>query len=1359
MRRLTALLLFLGYLMLASVSAQNAFPVRFSWGTTYFPDNYQAIRQNPEISPGEVVNGSYFRYLQCTEIPTGREREALESAGVQFISYIHFGVYLVALPEFFDYNKLEVIHVRSVVPVHPDWKLAASLREEPYGDWAVHGNMVDINIQLYPAIRIEDGAAWCQEQGMIVLQTGNQNGYLAIRLPKAQIASAAALPFVRYLELAPPPSQPDDDRGRAIHQSSLLDPDHPLGTKYNGAGVNVLVRDDGRAGPHIDFKGRSFNRANNNDAVDHADQVGGVVGGAGNRNPQIRGMATGANIYFIDYTVNFQDETLPLFLDEQVTITNTSYSNGCNEGYTLAAQTVDQQLFDHPTLMHVFSAGNSGTENCDYGAGAGWGNITGGHKMAKNALAVASVDANLELSYFSSKGPAHDGRLKPEIAGQGSSVDMPVSNNSYTNSGGTSYSAPAIAGCMAQLTQAYKTFNSGAQPTAALLKTALLNTATDIGNPGPDFKFGWGQVDAYRALRLLETDRWTEGQAEQNKTSAHTLALPGGIRQAKIMIYWTDPPADENAAKALINDLDLTVTAPDGTVYLPWKLDPTPDAAILNMPAGKGRDSLNNAEQVVINDPAAGNYTVTVNGFEVPFGPQPFLIAWEYLTDDIKLTWPAGGEALAPGEIARLQWDAFGTSPGFTLRYSTDNAQTWIPINIVTGEKRFYNWTVPNIINGQIRLSILRSNKQDTSDYPLTISPVPTGLKVEKVCPDSMTVAWNRVNDTLHYDVYLLGDKYMEIAGTVADTFFTFPIQNPGIEQWLSVRASHPGGLAGRRALAIPWAGGLKNCTQPDDVALDQLLLPPQLPAVSCGPIQDTVKIRLTNQGLNPISGATIYYQLNNEPETGEPLPDILPGSTLEYTFQKLLLITQNGPADLKVWSSYNAEDAPFNDTLRISFPVFVEPVDTFFAETFESPVFPPEGWRLENPDEEVTWVRNTFDITGADGQNTRATFLNCYNYPSSGERDYLYLPPVDLSKLTDPGLVFDLSHAMYDAGFSENLQVEVFPGCDLSAPPSVIWAKSDPALSTAPLVSGSFIPGAAADWRREGASLAQFAGQTVLIRFVITNDFGNNLYLDNIGIAEYRPPVAVMNQLPDSICRVSDTLVFSAIPAGPTAAYAWQFGTGAVPAATATGPGPHQVSYLTPGNKNIRLIVTESAISDTASRLLTVISPALANFTYTTNGPAVTFTNSSQNGLSYLWDFGDGSTSTEKNPVHTYALPGEYTVTLSAANACNATPSEKSQTFTLVFVGTKDLPEFSNIQVLPNPSEGDFRVEMNTATATAVQLRLFDAQGRWIKTVKTNVAVGKSAVAFDGLNLPKGNYQIQVQTESGVQVLRLFIL
>lgn len=1358
MQRLTVLLFCLGYLMLITASAQNALPVRFAWGTTYFPDNFQAIRQNPDISPAEVVNGYYHRYIQCTAIPNSRERKALESEGIQFLSYIHFGVYLVAIPRFFDLNKLTSIRVRSMLPVEPEWKLAANLREEPYGDWAVHGNRVDLNIQLYPTVRIEEGAAWCREQGILVRQAGNQNGFLAVQIPKDRIRAAAGWPFVRALELAPPPAQPDDDRGRAMHGSSLLDTDHPLGKKYNGAGVNVLVRDDGQAGPHIDFKGRLFNKTENDDAVDHADQVGGVVGGAGNLNPQFRGMATGANIYFIDYTPDFQDETLPHFFNDNVTITNTSYSNGCNLGYTLAAQTVDQQIFNHPTLLHVFSAGNSGTENCNYGAGSGWGNITGGHKVAKNAITVASVDANLELSYFSSKGPASDGRLKPEIAGLGSSVNMPISNNSYNNSGGTSYSAPAIAGCLAQLTQAYKAFNNGAQPSSALLKTALLNTATDIGNTGPDYKFGWGQIDAYGALQLLESKRWLEDQAEQGKISTHNLTIPAGVRQARIMIYWADPPADVNAAKALINDLDLTVVAPDGTVMLPWKLNPTPNAAILNSPAGKGRDSLNNAEQVVINDPAAGNYSIKINGFEVPLGPQPYLIAWEYLTDEIKLTWPNGGESLVPGETARLQWDALGTTPGFTLRYSTDNAKTWIPINIVTGEKRFYNWIVPNIISSQVRLSILRSNKQDTTDYPLSIAPVPTGIKVEKVCPDSMTVSWKRVNDTLSYDVYLLGAKYMELGGTTSDTTFTLPILNAGAEQWVSVRASHPDGLAGRRALAVSWPGGLKQCTQPDDVALEALLSPLPVATIACSPVSHLVKVRLTNQGLNPISGAVMHYRLNNEPVVGEPLPDIQPGTELIYTFQTGLTLAQNGVANLQVWSSYAAEDALFNDTLRISFPVFVEPVDTFFAETFQSPVFPPEGWKIENPDAGYTWVRTNFDITGANGQATRAALLSCFNYDKSGAMDYLYLPPVRLGQMTDQGLIFDLAHAQYTTNMSENLRVEVFPDCNLNATPIVIWSKSDPALTTAPLSSGSFIPDSTIDWRREGASLSAFAGQTVIIRFVLTNDYGNNLYLDNIGIVGYSPPEAFINPAPDTVCRFTETVEFSAIPSGSSSNYSWQFGAGASPGSSATGPGPHLISYLIPGVKNVRLIVTEFGLADTASRTLTVISPAVANFAYQANGPVVAFTNTSQGGVNYMWNFGDDSTSTETNPVHTYALPGTYTVTLTALNECNASPSEKSQTFTLIFIGTKDLSEFSAVRLLPNPTESDFRVEIDAKAFTNAQLMLFDVQGRLIKDIKTDITPGKNLVPFEALNLSKGIYRLQIQTESGVRVFSVSV-
>ena len=138
------------------------------------------MRHNPEIKPEELVNEYYFRYLQCIQIPTGQERQSLESAGVQFISYIHYGVYLVALPRFFDLNKLETIHVRSIRPVEPAWKLAPSLREEPYGAWAVHGDLVDVDIQLYPTLQIRDGATRCRELGIVVRAEGNQNGYLGV---------------------------------------------------------------------------------------------------------------------------------------------------------------------------------------------------------------------------------------------------------------------------------------------------------------------------------------------------------------------------------------------------------------------------------------------------------------------------------------------------------------------------------------------------------------------------------------------------------------------------------------------------------------------------------------------------------------------------------------------------------------------------------------------------------------------------------------------------------------------------------------------------------------------------------------------------------------------------------------------------------------------------------------------------------------------------------------------------------------------------------------------------------------------------------------------------------------------------
>jgi subtilisin family serine protease len=259
----------------------------------------------------------------------------------------------------------------------------------------------------------------------------------------------------------------------------------------------------------------------------HGDAVSGILGGAGNLNPYMRGMAPGATLYTVDYDNGFQDITLSLHQIDSVTITNTSYSDGCNTGYTLASQTVDKQMYDNATLFHVFSGGNSnGLSDCGYGAGNQWANVTGGHKMAKNAIAVANLDQFGVIDPESSRGPAHDGRIKPEIAANGTNQMSTDDNNVYLQFGGTSGAAPGVAGCLVQLTHAYKSMHNGDIPEAALLKAVVLNSANDLGNTGPDFIYGFGHINARKALSILENNQYIAAAVAQGATNAPSRCLP-----------------------------------------------------------------------------------------------------------------------------------------------------------------------------------------------------------------------------------------------------------------------------------------------------------------------------------------------------------------------------------------------------------------------------------------------------------------------------------------------------------------------------------------------------------------------------------------------------------------------------------------------------------------------------------------------------------------------------------------------------------------------------------------------------------------------------------------------------------------
>ena len=289
-------------LMTVPAFSQQQYPVRFAWGTEYFPENFTPGFQ---LVPGpeEVVNGYYVRYIQCHKLPDATERAVLENAGVKFLGYVPFGAYLVALPHDLDLQLLDRLAVRSVVPVKPAWKMARNLLQPPYGAWAVHGDQIDLNLQVYGHLTIREGADLCRKNGLTVLMEGRYNGFLKVRLPRQKLEEVASLPFLRFLELVPEPGQPDDPFSRSLHRSNQLDSDSPLGLKFNGEGVNVLIRDDAIIGPHIDFQGRLTNLlAANHPNTPHGDGVAGVLAGAGNLDPTNKGMAAGADIFAIYYT-------------------------------------------------------------------------------------------------------------------------------------------------------------------------------------------------------------------------------------------------------------------------------------------------------------------------------------------------------------------------------------------------------------------------------------------------------------------------------------------------------------------------------------------------------------------------------------------------------------------------------------------------------------------------------------------------------------------------------------------------------------------------------------------------------------------------------------------------------------------------------------------------------------------------------------------------------------------------------------------------------------------------------------------------------------------------------------------------
>lgn len=427
--------------------------------------------------------------------------------------------------------------------------------------------------------------------------------------------------------------------------TNTLHPGGSLGLNLEGDNMNVgLWEVDGYPlKTHVEYDdGNGTSRVTFPDtpnplppADSHAAHVAGIIIAKG-VNPSAIGMATKANLLAYNYTNDLNEVSIAA--SNGLLVSNQSYgvyienapawAMGCYEEECIAW---DDVAYTMPYYLQVTSAGNSGGESYIGGLAPGYDKLTY-DKNAKNNLVIANATAQVDvfagtmtsfgIAPSSSQGPTDDGRVKPDIAGEGTQVfsTLETGNTAYGSSSGTSMSSPNVAGSLILLQEHYSNLHGGAFMRSSTIKGLVCHTALDDNlKAGPDPNFGWGLLDSEFAAETLTNANGQSAIVDEltlNDGDTYSISfIIDGSEPLKASVCWTDPVGPSQAGilnsptPVLINDLDIRITDSGGTEYFPWKL-PTGNPTGL---AVKEDNTVDNMERVDISAPTPGVYTVTVS--------------------------------------------------------------------------------------------------------------------------------------------------------------------------------------------------------------------------------------------------------------------------------------------------------------------------------------------------------------------------------------------------------------------------------------------------------------------------------------------------------------------------------------------------------------------------------------------------------------------------------------------------------------------------------------------------------------------------------------------------------------------------
>ncbi len=720
----------------------------------------------PQVMTAPAPGGVNLYIVQCVTQAIEAYQTQITAAGGEICGTLPDNALIVAMSGETGSTVQGMPFVRWVGYYHPSFKLEPGLDQQvmrPMATTVTHYSIWLTRKNKKKGVSdFIDGIG-----GQVVLKTKGRR--MEAKLNANQLQRVAVLPQVLAIDLWTPIEE-DMNIARDIGGADYLE----TVQGYTGQGVRAEVCDGGLRTTHVDFQANPpIIHCGNSTSTSHGTSVYGIVFGDGTGDFNGRGMIPDAEqpIFaaydcFTDRYAHTQELVNPGGTFRAVFQTN-SWGNTRTLDYTTISAEMDEIIFDLDIVI-CQSQSNAGDQ---YSRPQAW---------AKNIVSVGGVKHYNTLSKTddcwcsgASIGPASDGRTKPDVWHFYDYTWAPYysSDTAYANFGGTSGATPIIAGHMGLIFQMWAdgvfaggpglnrdVFNN--RPHATTAKALLIHSAYQYPFSGTSDDWtrmhqGWGMADVGNLYDTSQAHNWNfplliDESAVITPLETHTYNVNvDGSQPLKATLVYADPPGVPGAAVHRINDLSLKVTEPNGTTYY-WGNNGL-DVGLWSTSGGSS-NTIDTVENVFIQNPAAGTWTIQVLADEVV---QDGHVETPALDADYALivsggasgpppTPPAAPSNLTADAISCNQIDLAWTDnsdneASFKIERSTDGS-IFFEIDSVGADSTTYNDTTA-AENTLYWYRVKASNSAGDSDYTNTASATTPICPVEPPAAPTNLVA------------------------------------------------------------------------------------------------------------------------------------------------------------------------------------------------------------------------------------------------------------------------------------------------------------------------------------------------------------------------------------------------------------------------------------------------------------------------------------------------------------------------------------------------------------------------------------------------------------------------------------------